>query len=59
MVGIAVYNYRSQYFIVKPEDLPAFVPVFITVGSFMIACIGFWMLLKVRIHIAVDSALFS
>ncbi|KAL2037354.1 hypothetical protein N7G274_009839 [Stereocaulon virgatum] len=46
IIGIAVYNYRSQYYIVSPEDLPAFVPVFITVGSLMIACVGFWMLLK-------------
>ena len=56
IIGIAVYNYRSQYYIVSPEDLPAFVPVFITVGSLMIACVGFWMLLKVSLRSSKPAA---
>ena len=57
LVSIAGYNYRSQYFVVKPEDLPTFVPVSIAVGSFMIACIGFWMLLKVSTYVPWNHAL--
>ena len=50
LVAIAGFNFQSQYY-VRPGDLPKYVPVFISVGSFMIACGGFWMFLKVRVLI--------
>ena len=50
LVGIAIYNYNSQNY-VDLEAVPGYIPVFITVGSFMIACLGFWMLLKVGVSI--------
>ena len=45
-VGVAFYNYNSPNY-VELDALPGYIPVFITIGSFMIACIGFWMFLKV------------
>ena len=46
-IAIAAFNYRTQDF-ARPGDLPKYVPVFITVGSSMIACFGLWQCLKVR-----------
>jgi hypothetical protein len=47
LISVAAFNAQTPEF-ARPGDLPAFVPVFAAVGSFMIACIGFWMCLKVR-----------
>lgn len=47
LISVAAFNAQTPEF-ARPGDLPAYVPVFAAVGSFMIACIGFWMCLKVR-----------
>lgn len=47
LISVGVFNAQTPDF-ARPGDLPAYVPVFAAVGSFMIACIGFWMCLKVR-----------
>ena len=50
LLGAAVFNYTSQNY-ADLEAVPGYVPVFVTIGSFMIACLGFWMLLKVGFFI--------
>ena len=45
-LGAAILNYTSQNH-ADLQAVPGYVPVFISVGSFFIACLGFWMLLKV------------
>lgn len=47
LISVAAFNAQTPEF-ARPGDLPGYVPVFAAVGSFMIACIGFWMFLKVR-----------
>ena len=47
LLAAAWFNFQTQFY-VQPGGVPSWVPVFTTVGSFMIACGGFWMLLKVR-----------
>jgi len=47
LISVGAFNAQTPNF-AQPGDLPAYVPVFAGVGSFMIACIGFWMCLKVR-----------
>ncbi len=49
-LGAAILNYTSQNH-ADLQAVPGYVPVFISVGSFMIACLGFWMLLKVGVSI--------
>ena len=44
----AWFNFRTLIY-VQPGGVPSWVPTFTSVGSFMIACGGFWMLLKVRV----------
>lgn len=46
-LAAAWLNFQTQFY-VQPGGLPPWVPGFISIGSFMIACGGFWMLLKVR-----------
>ena len=46
-VGCAISNYGTKKY-AHLQDVPAYVPVFITVGSLFLACFGFWMFLKVR-----------
>ena len=45
-VGCAISNYGTKKY-AHLQDVPAYVPVFITVGSLFLACFGFWMFLKV------------
>ena len=49
-LGAAILNYTSQNH-ADLQAVPGYVPVFISVGSFFIACLGFWMLLKVGLLI--------
>ena len=49
-LGAAILNYTSQNH-ADLQAVPGYVPVFISVGSFMIACLGFWMLLKVGVSV--------
>lgn len=53
-VGCAISNYGTKSF-ADQQAVPAYVPVFITVGSLFLACFGFWMLLKVGQSIALLS----
>ena len=46
LISVGALNAQTPSF-ARPGDLPAYVPVFAAVGSFAIACIGFWMCLKV------------
>ena len=41
------FNFQTQFY-VQPGGVPPWVPRFTSVGSFMIVCGGFYMLLKVR-----------
>lgn len=41
------FNFQTQFY-VRPGGVPQWVPAFTSAGSFLIACGGFWMLLKVR-----------
>ena len=41
------FNFQTQFY-VRPGGVPPWVPRFTSVGSFMIVCGGFYMLLKVR-----------
>lgn len=41
------FNFQTQFY-VRPGGVPRWVPAFTSVGSFVMACAGFWMLLKVR-----------
>ncbi|KAF6240427.1 hypothetical protein HO173_001095 [Letharia columbiana] len=45
LLAAAWFNFRTQFY-VQPGGVPQWVPVFTSVGSFMIACGGFWMLFK-------------
>ena len=45
-VGCAISNYGTKQY-AHSQDVPSYVPVFITVGSLFLACFGFWMFLKV------------
>lgn len=47
LIAAAWFNFQTQFY-VRPGGVPAFVPVFTDVGSFMIACVGIWMCLKAR-----------
>ena len=47
LLAAAWFNFRTQFY-VQPGGVPQWVPLFTSVGSFMIACGGFWMFLKVR-----------
>lgn len=47
LLAAALFNFQTQFY-VRPGGVPRWVPVFTSVGSFMIACGGFWILLKVR-----------
>ena len=47
LLAVAWLNFQTQFY-VQPGGVPSWVPAFTSVGSFMIACIGFWMFLKVR-----------
>ena len=47
LVYVAGFNFETQYFLL-PADAPTWVPVCVALGSFMIACVGFWMFFKVR-----------
>lgn len=49
-LGAATLNYTSQNH-ADLQAVPGYVPVFVSVGSFFIACLGFWMLLKVGVSI--------
>lgn len=46
-VCCAISNYGTKKY-AHLQDVPSYVPVFITVGSLFLACFGFWMFLKVR-----------
>ena len=48
LLAAAWFNFRTLIY-VQPGGVPSWVPTFTSVGSFMIACGGFWMLLKVRV----------
>ena len=48
LLAAAWFNFRTLIYI-QPGGVPSWVPTFTSVGSFMIACGGFWMLLKVRV----------
>ena len=47
LLAAAWFNFQTQFY-VQPGGVPSWVPVFTSIGSFMIACGGFWMLLKVN-----------
>ena len=47
LLAAAWFNFQTQFY-VQPGGVPSWVPAFTSIGSFMIACGGFWMLLKVR-----------
>lgn len=48
LLAAAWFNFQTQFY-VQPGGVPSWVPAFTSIGSFMIACGGFWMLLKVRL----------
>ena len=48
LLAAAWFNFRTQIY-VQPGGVPSWVPAFTGIGSFMIACGGLWMLLKVRV----------
>ena len=56
LLAAAWFNFQTQFY-VQPGVVPSWVPAFTSVGSFMIACGGFWMLLKVRIFASPDVLL--
>lgn len=47
LLAAAWFNFQTQFY-VQPGGVPSWVPAFTSIGSFMIACGGLWMLLKVR-----------
>ena len=47
LLAAAWFNYGIQFYI-QPGGVPQWVPLFTSVGSLMIAFLGFWMFLKVR-----------
>ena len=47
LLAAAWLNFRIQFY-VQPGGVPPWVPRFTSVGSLFIACVGFWMVLKVR-----------
>lgn len=47
LLAAAWLNFGTQFY-VQPGGVPQWVPVFTSIGSFMLACSGFWMFLKVR-----------
>ena len=47
LLAAAWSNFQTQNY-VQLAGVPPWVPVFVSVGSLMIACGGFWMLLKVK-----------
>ena len=47
LLAVAWLNFQTQFY-VQPGGVPSWVPAFTSFGSFMIACTGFWMFLKVR-----------
>ena len=47
LLAAAWFNFGTQFY-VQPGGVPQWVPLFTSIGSFMIACSGFWMFLKVR-----------
>ena len=47
LLAAAFFNYQTQFY-VQPGGVPRWVPLFTSVGSFMMACLGFWMFSKVR-----------
>lgn len=46
LTSFAGINYHTQY-LVAPEDLPSITRVSVSVGSFMLTCMGFWVLFRV------------
>ena len=58
LLAAAWLNYRTLIF-VQPGGVPSWVPTFTSVGSFMIACGGFWMLLKVRVFASRMNLLYN
>lgn len=47
LLAVALFNFRTQFY-VRPGGVPGWVPVSTSFGSILIACVGFWMILKVR-----------
>ena len=47
LLAAAWFNFQTQFY-VQPGGVPQWVPRFTSIGSFMIACGGFWMFLRVR-----------
>lgn len=47
LLAAAWFNYGTQFY-VRPGGVPPWVPYFTSTGSLLIACGGFWMILKVR-----------
>ena len=47
LLAAAWFNFQTQFY-VQPGGVPQWVPRFTSIGSFMIACAGFWMFFRVR-----------
>lgn len=51
LLAAAWFNFRIQFY-VRPGGVPQWVPLATSLSSLMIACGGFWMLLRVRIIVS-------